>query len=211
MALNQETVIEVAKEMMRQEGCRRITMDDISQKLRISKRTLYENFANKEVLVEAVLENVKAELDGRKQQYKERLRKTGDDPLLVMLFAIKHFENYNYEYSKLMEEANVMYPDIMDRLFMPGGDECESDIVAELTKMEESGSLRKGVDKEILARSVIWYVTAILRDKKIGYETSVKMIREVVFSTIRGILSLEKVVEYEQKEKAMRDELSMGN
>ena len=67
------------------------------------------------------------------------------------------------------------------------------------------------MDKEILARSVIWYVTAILRDKKIGYETSVKMIREVVFSTIRGILSLEKVVEYEQKENAMRDELSMGN
>ena len=51
-----ERILTVAMQMFRQQGIRAVKMDDIAKKLTISKRTLYEIYANKE---ELLLEGVK--------------------------------------------------------------------------------------------------------------------------------------------------------
>lgn len=48
---NKVKIVETALQMFNERGCRGVTMDDIAQALHMSKRTLYETFANKEELL----------------------------------------------------------------------------------------------------------------------------------------------------------------
>ena len=48
-------IVETAMQAFKSHGIKIITMDDIAVSLVISKRTLYEVFANKEILLEACI------------------------------------------------------------------------------------------------------------------------------------------------------------
>jgi Transcriptional regulator len=57
-----EQIVNQAMLLFRQMGIRSVTMDMIAEQTGISKRTLYENFSNKDELVEAcVMQKLKAE------------------------------------------------------------------------------------------------------------------------------------------------------
>ncbi|MDR2651987.1 MAG: TetR/AcrR family transcriptional regulator [Prevotellaceae bacterium] len=56
-----DKIINIARELFLQRGIRSVTMDEIASEAGISKRTLYETFANKEDLLEKLLENIWAE------------------------------------------------------------------------------------------------------------------------------------------------------
>ncbi len=61
------TIIKNATELFAKKGCRAITMDDIAKSLGMSKRTIYENFKDKEELliccINLLFKEVDAELD----------------------------------------------------------------------------------------------------------------------------------------------------
>ena len=88
MAITKDDIVAKASEKFVREGCRRVTMDDISKELRISKRTLYETFANKEVLLEAVLMEIKEQSRRGQEAYMDKVREKGANPLYAMLFTI---------------------------------------------------------------------------------------------------------------------------
>ena len=52
-----EKILQVATVLFYRHGIRQVRMDDISNNLRISKRTLYEIYDNKEVLLLGVLQH----------------------------------------------------------------------------------------------------------------------------------------------------------
>lgn len=49
-------ILDVAFEKFRKYGIRRVTLEDIARELRISKKTIYQHFADKEALVRACVE-----------------------------------------------------------------------------------------------------------------------------------------------------------
>ena len=51
-------IINIARELFLLRGIRSVTMDEIAAEVGISKRTLYEKFANKEYLLEKLLEHI---------------------------------------------------------------------------------------------------------------------------------------------------------
>ncbi|MDD5309787.1 MAG: TetR/AcrR family transcriptional regulator [Deltaproteobacteria bacterium] len=55
-------ILEAAFEKFRRFGIRRVTMDEIARDLRISKKTLYQHFPDKETLVRACTDRVSGEL-----------------------------------------------------------------------------------------------------------------------------------------------------
>lgn len=55
----QEHIVETAQKLFYRYGIRSVTMDYIASELGMSKRTLYENFENKEALVIASLEKIR--------------------------------------------------------------------------------------------------------------------------------------------------------
>lgn len=52
-----ERILRVADEVCRKIGFRAMTMDDLAEKLSISKKTLYQYFEDKEALVDAIIDN----------------------------------------------------------------------------------------------------------------------------------------------------------
>lgn len=56
IAAKRERVMEAAFELMGQRGVRAVTMGDVSEYLRMSKRTIYEIFEDKEELLCAILQ-----------------------------------------------------------------------------------------------------------------------------------------------------------
>ena len=71
-AAQRDAILHAAFEKFRRLGIRRVTMDELARDLRISKKTLYRHFADKEALVractlqlqETVLPRAKAALEG---------------------------------------------------------------------------------------------------------------------------------------------------
>ena len=53
-----ERVIPAASRMFITQGCKNVTMDDVAKKLRMSKRTLYEMFGDKEALLNECMEYI---------------------------------------------------------------------------------------------------------------------------------------------------------
>ena len=95
---NNETrdrIVESAIELFNRNGCKGVTMDDIAGSIHISKRTLYEVFANKNELVLACLKQVHCEIG---QVRLEMFQKT-DEPFLMTLYIMRTAALTNVRYS----------------------------------------------------------------------------------------------------------------
>ena len=62
MISEREKIINFSRDIFFREGFYKVTMDQIASELRMSKKTIYKNFASKEVLVEDIVKGVKAEI-----------------------------------------------------------------------------------------------------------------------------------------------------
>jgi AcrR family transcriptional regulator len=76
-------IVDCAAKMFEKKGIRDVTMDDISKRLSISKRTLYEIFEDKETLL---LECMMKNQDKRKKEI-EKVALRSSDVLEVILYA----------------------------------------------------------------------------------------------------------------------------
>jgi len=55
-------ILEAAEELFLQYGYSKTSVDDITERIRISKKTLYQNFESKEKILVAIFERIKTEL-----------------------------------------------------------------------------------------------------------------------------------------------------
>lgn len=102
-----ERILAAFMEMAMRHGVRSLTMDDVAQRLGISKKTLYQHFATKEDLVVAGL---KGHIAFMQAQYEE-MQVKAQDPLEQMLNCIvcdfEHLSNVN---PALPQEINKYFP-----------------------------------------------------------------------------------------------------
>ena len=110
---NKRRIVETASQLFNSRGLRGVTMDDIANTLHISKRTLYETFANKEELLAECLMMVHDEIE----EHHKRIYLKVDEPLLVALYMIRVNAMSNHSYHHLIDESERYYPDIHDRFF----------------------------------------------------------------------------------------------
>lgn len=81
---NREKIVETALQMFNTRGCRGVTMDDIAQAMHMSKRTLYETFANKEELLAECLMRVHDQINDLHRKAHSKV----DEPLLVAMYML---------------------------------------------------------------------------------------------------------------------------
>lgn len=118
---SRERIIEVAAEMFSTYGMKAVTMDSLAGQLGMSKRTIYENFADKDELLIGVLQSM-AERQNR--LVKKVLDDTGN--AIIAIFKLleinrDHFQNMStafhadlkrFQHSVLMKKAEKsMMPD----------------------------------------------------------------------------------------------------
>jgi AcrR family transcriptional regulator len=143
-----EKILKGAEELFMRYGIRSISMDDIARHLAVSKKTLYQHFADKDELVLMVSRN---HLDRNKAQF-ESIRDSSKNLIeeLVRLSAcIKvNMESINpsllYDLQKFYPKAWAEWTDFKSKHF-------HDSVVRIITQGVADGYVREGLDPEVLA------------------------------------------------------------
>jgi TetR/AcrR family transcriptional regulator, cholesterol catabolism regulator len=149
MKKDEEKILKGAYELFYRHGVKRITMDDIASHLGISKKTIYENYDNKDELVLALM---KSELEKQKKDM-EAIRKRSGDPIdeiiNIMSYLANKFSQINpgmfYDLQKYHSDSWKYFRD-----FKEGS--IQAFVEANLKKGVKSGLYRKDINIPILSR-----------------------------------------------------------
>lgn len=107
-----ERIVAKAGQLFVQYGIRSVSMDELAASLGISKRTIYENFTDKEQILMAFLIKLR---DERDQKGAEIMKKAGN----IIEFFIEMVEHHKHTpfYSvKFYEDIYKYYPNVYDKI-----------------------------------------------------------------------------------------------
>ncbi len=125
-------VIEQSLKLFLKYGVKSITMNDIAKECGISKRTLYENFNDKDELLSLVLKTMNAYT--RKER--RSLEENSSDVLDYFMKSVKHFgEKTNQINPNFYRELNKFYPNIAKEQ----ADYAENTVIPEMIHLVQRG------------------------------------------------------------------------
>ena len=194
----QEQIIEKATEMYLTLGFKSVTMDDIANEMGISKKTIYQHFANKNDLVEAVtmqmFDSISCGIDQICQPDKNAIEE---------LFEIKDFVLHKLKDEKASPifQLQKYFPKIYKTLH--GKEYCKMQdcVVTNLKKGVETGLYRPEIDIEFISK-IYYSCVHALKDKNVFSDESYnfRMMEELyldyhvrAISTTKGLQVLEKI------------------
>ena len=144
-----QRIIEKASELFGRSGVKSITMDDLAQHLGISKRTIYENFKDKETLLIACIDAIYTE----RQEFSQKVFLEADnvaDAILVMLR--KETEQVSQRQIKMIEDIRKYYPQVYNEHLT----RFHTDKYREFERMIKRG-ITEGVFRKNLNSEIIVY------------------------------------------------------
>lgn len=111
----QERILDTAFSLFCQFGTRSITMDDIAQRMGVSKKTLYAHFADKDELVMHAIGRYLQQLDKECIENQEKAANAIDELFLVMKQLDMSFRNMNpiilFDLQKFHTKAYQVFQD----------------------------------------------------------------------------------------------------
>lgn len=105
-----EKILEAAPPMFYQHGIRKVKMDDIAKRLRISKRTVYEIYADKEDLLLEVLQHS----DEANRQKMKRLDVPGTNVIDIIILFFKQKAEEISRINPVFFEDMQRYPKLLE-------------------------------------------------------------------------------------------------
>lgn len=84
-SLTRIKILHAAGELFMEFGPSRVKMEELAEKLAMSKKTLYKHFASKDEVLEAVLDASQCEIEGLMQGFKNSLTAVSDEEFLNQL------------------------------------------------------------------------------------------------------------------------------
>lgn len=181
-------IVDCAVRMFEKKGIKDVAMDDISKRLSISKRTLYEIFEDKETLL---LECMKKDQDKRKKEI-EKVALRSSDVLEVILYAylisLKMLHRTNL---KFFQDVQT-YPRV-NALINERREENLSETVNFFKKGVEQGLFRPDINFEIFISILHDQISALLSTNDWRRFSFFDVYDFVLFTFLRGV-STEKGV-----------------
>ncbi len=197
-------VIEVALKAFHTKGIKNVTMDDIAHSLCMSKRTLYQMFADKEDLLLAC---VKAHSDKREAMFCNLSEKSVNVlEFILTLFAenIKEAQEINVDfYAEILK-----YPKVVD-FFNQKQKMQENDAVEFLTKGIEQGYFREGINFHIVYNQLSEGINTLLRNEVLASYSKLEVFKNTVIlyirgcSTLKGIEMIDRFIEKHKSDFSM--------
>lgn len=144
-----EKILSAAIELFRQYGFKTITMDDIARRAGISKKTLYQHFANKNEVVGETVQWYKCKISEQCIAYMSE----AENAIEAMVRIMTLFDTINRQMNPLtMLEMERFFPEVYrqfrDKMLV----EDVQNIKANLEKGIEEGLYRPEIDPEFMAR-----------------------------------------------------------
>ncbi len=201
-----ERIIQEATTLFIRNGIRSITMDDISRHLGISKRTIYENFRDKDELLLHCIEN--------KKQMQRQCKQTAVASSSNVLEAIYQIM---FEVSAQMEQVHPSFindlrkyhPDLWKNCIVKHKDEHIKDFRQLIISGIDDGIFRSDINVEIVTRMLNIQLREMTNDEIFPIDQFPR--REVIvniivnftrgISTPKGINIIEKIIEANKNQK----------
>lgn len=192
---SRERVLAVAKEMFLAHGIRSARMDDIAHQCGISKRTLYELFADREALIEETLKRVAAD------NYAGSMAvASGAENVLHAFWLIFTSNNGVYRgNATILDELKRYYPKVLESLMMEVHEQIVRHTRERLLEGVEDGLIMSSLDLEFYSRAMTNYVFGLgiieANTSITGVVLTERTVPSAVLIFLRGI-STEKGREY---------------
>lgn len=183
-----EHIIEVASTLFNQHGIRSVTMDDIARTLTMSKRTLYQIFADKEQLLLACV--MKHEEDV--QLHMKELFSTTHN---VLEFLLKVFDDKMKELDEIQPNIYAdmhKYPKVVAHIKAHQKAQ-EDESVEFLNKGIEQGMFRADVNFRIIARQLASSFDSIVHNGLADEYSQREIFANTVIPYFRGCATLKGI------------------
>ena len=144
-----ERIIEKTADMFMRYGVRSVTMDDIANRISISKKTIYQHFKDKKEVVKECIEYMMKE---DKQDILEISKKAKDIIHEMVLMSIKFRQKMKEMNPGLLFDLKKYHPDAWE-VYLDMKDECfKESIIDSLERGKKEGLIREDVDVPIIAQ-----------------------------------------------------------
>jgi AcrR family transcriptional regulator len=144
-----EMILEKAKEMYFKLGFKGVTLDDIAQEMSISKKTIYQHYANKNELVAAVAANLM-------QMIFEEIQKISNSGCNAIeeLFEIRKYLRKTLEdkYQLPTFQLKKFFPEISVTLHAKQFERMQKSVLNNLKKGIDEGLYRSSINCDFVSR-----------------------------------------------------------
>lgn len=194
-----DKIINIAHEFVLQRGIRSVTMDEIAAEAGISKRTLYEMFANKEDLLEKLLEHIWTE---HRNIVRDIIEKT-PSCLIGILNILKYVteehkhqmeskykESFNYDLKKFYPKVAEKSKEYRDKYFLF--------MAKHLEKGVEQQTVRNDLNLNLVSTLLIAQIEGLNTIKAIQQFHPQEIFTTLILSFCRGISTKNGLAEIEQ-------------
>jgi AcrR family transcriptional regulator len=183
---NRERIIEGAAELFRTYGIKSVTMDTLACHLVMSKRTIYEIFADKDELLIGVL---KWMAEKQREIVKRVLAES--ENAIVAIFKLLEINRDHFQQMSPAFQADIKK--FHHEVLMRKADKCEmpdySNNIEVIQKGIKEKLFRKDINAELVNRCMFYMVRSIMDNNLYPFEefTRRDVIRNVIINYLRGI------------------------
>ena len=190
---SREQVIKRAAEMVAELGVKSLRVDDVAHDLAMSKRTIYELFADKR---ELLYHSIKYLFNNEAEQVMARVdTRTGGIPALFEIFDM--MAKTGNVRQRIMENLRKFYPDLFERIMVENRDYGLAMLREKLNKLIEEGLVAKSVNVDLSVTMFYYTSMGLLRRQgqlvlPEGF-TEADAFRYTIVNFFRGIATLKGV------------------
>ncbi|MGQ2982949.1 TetR/AcrR family transcriptional regulator [Flavobacterium sp.] len=153
-----ETILNKANEMFLTLGFKSVTMDDIAAELGISKKTIYQHYANKTDLVEASTMHLFGTISQGIDNIREQRNNSIEEIFLIRNFLMQHLHN---ESASPFYQLQKFFPKIFSCLRERQFEKMNGCMMENLQKGIDSGLFRSDINISFISRIYFTGLTGI--------------------------------------------------
>ncbi len=199
----QHSIVTKALELFMRYGFKSVTVDDIAQVAGISKKTLYENFKDKDEIVYSALDVMDKDIHQKEEAIMKKSTNAVEEVIGIMAMLEGMFKNMN---PNCMKDLQKYYPSAFKEW------ECHTDLHEQLIRKNlkrgiKEGYYRKNIEIDILSfLRVEGIMIGIKNPKATEYDfTKLQLAQTEIFlygiSTLEGHALIEKHLTQLRKKK----------
>ena len=155
-------ILESVSQLFLNYGVRSVSMDDIAHELGISKKTIYQNFTDKDDLVKQTTALVLKERQSEFDAIEESAENSIEEQVMISKCIRKEFTEMN---PSLMFDIQKYHPQAWDLYLLYERDVIEESVRRNLKRGIKEGFFRLDINVDIMARLRIQQIQLSFSDK----------------------------------------------
>lgn len=190
--ITKKRILNTARKIFFTIGYSKTTMDELSTELRMSKKTLYQFFNSKQILLEAVIYDFFQEFQNKINQLLEKNNHNGLGIFKQFLFLVQsQISQFNIH---AFDDIRKNNPDAWQKINQLRKSMINGKLRELLKQGKKDGTIRKDVDLDIIVLIILNTIQSIAIPEVISqYSYSTKEILEIISTIIMDGISTSKI------------------